>query len=789
MSNPLFVLPIQSQTGHTYLATQYVLRVCNRDYRRETGTYATSAQPPELDANKQPGKIAPFRTFETTYGHISDGKTRVFTIQHHGSVVQWLDHISSSMRKSIVHSNAWDLNGILHLPINELHANPLPSLQQVLRSQADTLYSPLCAHTAQAWVESVDKRGKNDTIYGLPSQSTTVTGVYGGLHNNAGIEMGFDEPEGMRDMERRKYNKLYLGFLCAGHTAHSHDAGKSRRLASYTRVRVASSHPLWPLEDSIGLVPCTGAWVVYCMGSTFNTSLDGICMLVQSMEAGLRRYYQSQFDYPNTYELSAPPTYMVYYRHKVLYISISPGVVLRSTPDKSMVDSAMLHTQERNPIVQIRKLPAYGPNSIQYNYSAYFMLCPYAEHDRPPRGLFASGQTIQAVCLPWSPATARVSPLHSSTSLVGTEFSRRIESDVSSNDEAIWDVLPGEDMMICFMNIPLNYDDSMVVSSKFADMGGFSTSSLCTYRISQKDTQPEVGEVLCNKKHKWWKMPCSSSCKCRVRSLADWISSPRVPTGKVIETIRTEDGGISIKVLSFAQILTGDKISTMHGQKGVVRIVPYEDLPVITMPDNTTFVADLYMAVGSVVSRQTNGQIYESGAGWGAAKTGTPGYIATPQDVHMEECSRIISGIDGSHIVCQSTDGTIENVKATVGITRVLNQTQLTRERHHLTHNIEGKHSLGTAPGRASGGGVAVGEMEFHAMFSSGLYGCAQELIDRGNMCRVPVCRNCKRVLSLHDCGLDPDIVYVRMSSDIVASDEISACINQSSNVYDIAHI
>ncbi|KAM3150999.1 hypothetical protein ABEW05_008663 [Botrytis cinerea] len=31
-------------------------------------------------------------------------------------------------------------------------------------------------------------------------------------------------------------------------------------------------------------------------------------------------------------------------------------------------------------------------------------------------------------------------------------------------------------------------------------------------------------------------------------------------------------------------ILTGDKISTLHGQKGIVKIVPMHELPVIVMP-------------------------------------------------------------------------------------------------------------------------------------------------------------------------------------------------------------
>ena len=48
----------------------------------------------------------------------------------------------------------------------------------------------------------------------------------------------------------------------------------------------------------------------------------------------------------------------------------------------------------------------------------------------------------------------------------------------------------------------------------------------------------------------------------------------------------------------------------MHSQKGIVRIVPQEHLSVIMIKDRNTLIADL--AMGSIISRQTNGQIYKS---------------------------------------------------------------------------------------------------------------------------------------------------------------------------------
>ncbi|RKF53223.1 hypothetical protein GcM3_220015 [Golovinomyces cichoracearum] len=305
-----------------------------------------------------------------------------------------------------------------------------------------------------------------------------------------------------------------------------------------------------------------------------------------------------------------------------------------------MIDSSMYHYQPSNPVRRPEKIPGSGTDSIKYKYSAFFLLCPYLEDDRPPRTLLASGQTVQAICYPWAPATAKVSPSHSSKPLVTTSFMRTVQEDQESNKEAIWDILPGEDMLMCLCNLPLNYDDAMIVSNKFADYGGFETLSVCTYRLFSNDTIPVLGEEICGKKHKWWKIPCSNHCVCKgfkpninMKNVMKIVSDPRVPSAVVLKSNTAENGEYQIRVLSHAQLLTGDKISTTHGQKGVVRIVQSQDLPMIVMKDGSTMVADLYMAVGSATSRQTVGQIFESSQAYACAISEEKNYVAQEDDV------------------------------------------------------------------------------------------------------------------------------------------------------------
>lgn len=802
MQRTLFTHSMSSHTGHTYLEQQYTLRACNRDYRSQAKPHNVYNWSPELDGCKQHGKIAPLTTFDNTFGHCNDGTTMVFSPCHHDTLSSWMQYIDDHVHRSLNSGYAWQLKSVypVQMTPSTTASTKYPSdVIKCINAQIKHMHNPISVYSVNAYIESRLHNIKDDHVFKIPSQSTLMTGILGGINNNTTVEMGFDEPDGVKNEHKRAYTHDMVGFICCGHTAHSEDAGKSRRMTSFTRVRVISHGVLAnTFSAQCGNISSSGIWYVYCMGSTFSTDLSGIICLVDAMNRQLRDYGKSQFNYPHNYAMSVPPTYVVYYAEKILAISISSGVVVRLMPDGMVMDSAMYHHQPVNPIVTHCKMPPSGIESIMYRYSAFFLLCPYLQDDRPPRTLLASGQTVQAVCFPWAPATAKVAPCHSSKPLVTTQFMRHIQYDQQDNDDAIWDILPGEDMMVCFANMSLNYDDSMIVSSRFADYGGFETLSICTYRLFANDVIPNVGDEVCSKRFPWWKMPCSQHCICNnpkrsaqnaSSSICRVISDPRVPTAIVTESTIADNGEHQVRVMSHAQLMTGDKISTTHGQKGIVTLMPVEDLPVIIMPDGTTMVADIYMAVSSITSRQTVGQILESSSAYCAARDAHTDMIADDTDMEPIECKYLLDGGTGQIMTGVTPAGNRVVLKASVGIIRVFNQTQLTRERHHLTHLTEGKYSLGTASGRTAGGGVATSEMDFHAMFSSGMTGCAQELLNRGNVVRVGVCLQCKHIQVLCDCDSKSKCVPVRLSYDVVIFDILSACANGSANTYDVQHV
>lgn len=280
----------------------------------------------------------------------------------------------------------------------------------------------------------------------------------------------------------------------------------------------------------------------------------------------------------------------------------------------------------------------------------------------------------------------------------------------------------------------------MVISSAFADRGGLATYSTCTYRLFSNDTIPEVGEQLCGRKHQWWKNECAVQCSCKPKhgncEKKLLPSSYRAPLGIIVSLDLAENGERQVKAQSFSQLLTGDRISTTHGQKGVVRILDQRNLPMV-VAENFNMPVDLYMTASSVTSRQTLGQLFESTAGIKVLKEGIRDFVPDTNFGQVNECKRLLDGITGEIMTYIDDTGRRHVLKASYGCARVFNQTQLTRERHHLTHNTECKYSLSTSSGRAAGGGVATSEMDFHAMYTSGLLNCSQEILDRGNKVRV----------------------------------------------------
>lgn len=796
----------------TCLGTRLTLRACNSDHRRETKTRRSSPLPPEFDNNDVVGKVAPLLEFDNRFGHVVEGSTIVFEPTSHRTLRGMAEFLRGKFSKSLSLNRAWDLEGTVVVGRNSSY-DYNEDFKHCFDVQDERCFYPVSFHPPVATLESVEARGKDRTIFSTPSQSTAVNGPLGAIANNTSVEMKIGEEDGVPSIELRSYNRdKYEWFVCKRYNAHSGDAGKSRRLVDPSRIRVSTRNPLGPAVECCGAEEEDGGdWIVYCMGQTVRVGVDTVKKLTAVMRARLSAYYRSQFNYPNITEMAAPPTFTVWEKESILHISVAPGAVLAfSEMEGVMADSCMVHHQVHCSMARPINMRASSWEDISAGSNLYWKLIPFAGLNRAPREMFAASQTTQAVTAPWAPATARMSPCYVSTPLASTEFVREMEQDQRENPAAIWDNLPGSNLVVCYLNLKENYEDSMIISSRVADMGCFSTMSVCTFRLNEKDKIPKVGERLCGKEYHWWKSGCNNSCKCNKKGTSDprAMSVGRYPTGFVTVVDRTSDGGLSIKVESFSQFMPGDKCSTLHGQKGVSPSVAWmdpADLPVIHKKGMEPMTADIYISASAMVSRGTNGQAYESGVSWracdGCRRTcGGPqcksGVVVDLSDMETETCDYVTDGRTGLPMttwVKEKIGGRYKVsrklTRATFGFQWVVHQTQATREKHHFTHSSEPLGSLGTKSGRSAGGGVASAEMDSQAMTSSGLSACAGEIFNRGSVTRSALCTNCGRWQEVHDCGESGYMVRARGTTGVKSFDQISACVSGNANTYRVEHV
>lgn len=148
--------------------------------------------------------------------------------------------------------------------------------------------------------------------------------------------------------------------------------------------------------------------------------------------------------------------------------------------------------------------------------------------------------------------------------------------------------------------------------------------SICTHLLSGSEYVPPDGSTMCAELCRWWKSPCQRGCK----HTPEYVTSVKrlcvgyVPTGTVVSKVKHPSGDITVRVRSHQQPQQGDKLSTGHGQKGVAVITDYHNMPIAHQPDQGDVVPDVVVAMSSIVTQQTNGQLYEAAKVMSALKLG-----------------------------------------------------------------------------------------------------------------------------------------------------------------------
>lgn len=213
---------------------------------------------------------------------------------------------------------------------------------------------------------------------------------------------------------------------------------------------------------------------------------------------------------------------------------------------------------------------------------------------------------------------------------------------------------------------------------------------------------------------------------------------------------------VSVKVRKLRVPEVGDKVSSRHGQKGIIgRILPEAQMP-FTLEG---VIPDIIVNPHAIPSRMTVGQLIEIIAGKAATADveptdGTP-FASSADGVEQDIIASIGKALkrsgwvgDGAEHMVSGITGELMDGRVFVGPCFYQRLKHMTQEKVH--HRSQGARSVLTrqpVEGRAKEGGLRFGEMERDAVIS---HGCANVLLDRLNeqsdQFDMTVCSRCGRL-------------------------------------------
>lgn len=774
---------------------EYTMRALFRRYRDGGGACWVEAEPPEMSVTQETGEITCMTRIVSPIG-IPYSNTYVGLVpKMHDSLGSVVDIVMDWVERSINTGNLW-------CPPNCFKAQMHPDgtwecaggnlsdvISDIMFKVSASDIAPLTVSTVHAALES-EKAGNIAAFhqfYPYPRTTVPSTSLFGTSHNNSFVDMSPFEEEKSPDHEMRSFKDEHVGYICAAHTSHSFEAGKSRRVTMDTSVRLFDYATYATLDGLRSRDADTeGAprdWTIFCVGQ--------ICMVTRATVNQVCIYHRLM-------SMGRDPCFGLYVQEdaRICVMCVSPGVVTKLCTNGVWADNSNAHKSDRIKFLVAPYIATSGSDFHRSCLSGHYNYIPFVEHTAAVRTSISSAQILQAVCLPWCPATAAVSPVYVTKPLVTTKaYARIMAKQEHSLDLASY--LPGECVCILYHNLPLNYEDALLVSRRYVENGGFSTISICRYLLPASDYVPPVGSSVCSKLSKWWKSKCQNACRHTKEHVEQYrgMSPFAAPTGTVLSRKIMKSGEQSVKVRSYETFQPGNKISTSHGQKGVdAALVNYEDMPICYTSTGETIVPDVVMAVSSIVTRQTVGQIYESGASLERIKNPALDRVVSADEIApLGEDVRVMDGRTGKFyktaLYAENQPGRgleLKDTIATVGFVRMYNQSQMTRERHFTSHRSMTSKTLRTPVRRSKGGALRDGEMEVQATIAAGLVKCVSELRRRGDEVVVLLCVGCQRLRLLHSCTTDSDFIEITLPYDTVVLDCVSKIVYNSTFVYSV---
>ena len=387
-------------------------------------------------------------------------------------------------------------------------------------------------------------------------------------------------------------------------------------------------------------------------------------------------------------------------------------------------------------------------------------LIPFPEHNQSARNVFASSMIKQ------------------SQQMIGSEktCSMLQKPVVSTLVARLMDYEPnGINLITCIMSLSgYNQEDAIIVNKACVERGAFNSKvrkkmyievdspwemlgksigegGAFSIRIygNEKNAPPEQSHHLLGRTVDMPVIIMSGGIEKTIHEIKPMLQNERLVS---IDEERMQSGKTKL-AFTFEEHRTlqlGDKLSSRHGQKGVVgMLMSQEDMP-FTVGGGIT--PDIIINPHAIPSRMTVGQLIEGvlgkeGCRSHSFKDGTP-FMREGR----EEMKDILLKSD-TEMMCLGTTGEIISTYIAMGIVYYM----------ALSHQVEDKvyvRSYGPTSmmsrqpisGRSKGGGLRFGGMEYDCLIAHG----ASELITSVSMnsdsTEVPYCSNCSVVMDVQVC-------------------------------------
>ena len=666
---------------------------------------------------------------------------------------------------------------------------PRDSLNRVAKCYLDSRsndLTPIHAFDSTAVAETLcDVAPFWKLIYSGITDSSRHTGLYGVLHDNTLLDVrpfedGYAATE-QTDRERYDYSlrdncKHLKGFVDCIYTPTSLEAGRIRSIVHGVRFRMVTDSTLSSASALIQIACQDAGQAVIRTDVTAELEdlisddswifhFCGVTMPISS--------YTAVSIISHWLSLIGPsrPSLHTFPKQRVLSMAVTPGCLVRpvsvlsaaQTPmeDRFWIDSTVFRSK--------RMMSLYGydvpPVSDALEYCKSFAhLVPYCVLDDPPRPLLASGMSTQALCLPRTEMMSTVTPRNRVDPLVQTPLMSTIASEIEDSTAMS---IPGFPLLVAYINMRGNYEDSIIVSSRVADLGVFDHDGYVSHPLPSFSANVRPGS--------------------RVGEGTDWFRPADQGQVLLLGESQTKSRFATVKMKQ-CKLRVGDKIATQHGQKFTIsQILSEDELPTcIDTQTGVEFKPHVVVAASSVHNRGTLGQIYESWLGFDRVrrydfdpKEQLEPVIVTefesgkPPDAQFTCTFRepgetqLVTRLEpnGDRVACL----------ADYGIAHFWLLCHLARDKQHYLSTAPKGPSIGR--GRLQGKPVRFGEMELITLASTGLTSTLSELTESFDLVEVPICSVCRRLSLLCDCapGTDRDLTPIATRLALVKVDVCQA--------------